>query len=79
MRPPNRIQNRSAGIDVKRVPKFVRLRRRHRFDAGAQMPRVMAAGAAAADGAEQVAQGAVAEEVERLVGHFELHLAGILS
>src|SRR6266850_7156780 len=43
------------------------------------MPRVVPAGAAAADRAEQVAQRAVAEEVERLVGDLELHRTGVFA
>src|SRR5215831_9101130 len=43
------------------------------------MPRIVPAGAAAADRAEQVAQRAIAEEVERLVGDLELHRTRVLA
>ena len=46
------------------------------LDAGRQIARVVAAGAAVAGRAEQIAQRAVAEKIERLVGDLELHLAG---
>ena len=49
------------------------------LDAGAQMPRVVPAGAAAAHGTEQIAQRPIAEEVERLVGDLELDRAGVLA
>ena len=70
--PPHRVEDRAARIEVERVAELVRLRRAGRFDAGGQVARVVAAEAALAERAEQVAQRAVAEEVERLVGHLEL-------
>ena len=69
----------AARIEIHRVAELVRLRRRDRFDAGRQVPRVVAAGAAAADRAEQIAQRTVAEKVERLVGDLELHRSGVLA
>ena len=71
------VQNRRRGVDVHRVAELVRLRRAAGLDAGRQIARVVPAGAAVAGRAEQVAQRAVAEEVERLVGDLELHLAGL--
>src|SRR5205085_8500563 len=71
--------DRGAGIDVHRVAEFVWLRRGGGFDAGAEMARVVAARTAAADGPEQVAQGAIAEEIERLVGDLEFHRAAVFA
>ena len=60
-----------AGVEVQRVAELVRLRRAGRLDAGRLLARVVAAEAALAERAEQIAQRAVAEEVERLVGDLE--------
>src|SRR3970040_762084 len=79
MQPSDRIENRAAGIDVEHVAELVRLWRRDGLDARAQMARVVSPCVAAPDGPQQVAKGAVAKEVEGLVGHFELHLARILT
>jgi hypothetical protein len=73
------VQDCAARIDVERVAELVRLGRRDRLDAGAEVSRVVPPRAAAADRAEQIAQRAVAEKVERLVGDLELHRAGILA
>ena len=79
MQPLHGVEDRAARIDVQRVAELVGLGRGHRLDAGAEVARVVAAGAAAADRAEQIAQRAVAEEVERLVGDLEVHRAGVLA
>ena len=60
-----------AAIEVQRVAELVGLRRAGGFDAGRLLPRVVAAVAALAERAEQIAQRAVAEEIERLVGDLE--------
>ena len=65
------VQDGAAGVDVERVAELVGLGRGGHLDAGAQVPRVVHAGAAASHRAEQVAQGAIAQEVERLVGDLE--------
>ena len=75
----DRVEDRPARIDVQRIAELVGLRRRHGLDAGAEMTRVVTARAAAADRAQQIAERPVAEKVERLVGHLEAHLAGVLS
>ena len=62
----------AAGIEVQRVAELMRLRRAAGFDAGGQVARVVPAGAALAERAEQIAQRAVAEKIERLVGDLEL-------
>src|SRR5688500_20080827 len=79
MKPSDGVQDRAARVDVERVAELVGFRRRHRLDARAQMTGVVAAGAAPADGSQQVAQRPIAEEVERLVRHLEANLAGVLS
>ena len=66
-----RVQQRRGRVEVQRVAELVRLRRAGRFDAGRLLARVVAAVAALAERAEQIAQRAVAEEVERLVGDLE--------
>ena len=66
------VQQRAAGVEVQRVAELVRLRRAGRFDAGRLLARVVAAVAALAERAEQIAQRAVAEKIERLVGDLEL-------
>ena len=58
-------------VEVQRVAELVRLRRAGRLDAGRLLARVVAAVAALAERPEQIAQRAVAEEVERLVGDLE--------
>ena len=67
----DRVQQRAGRIEVQRVAELVRLRRAGRLDAGRLLARVVAAEAALAERAEQIAQRAVAEEVERLVGDLE--------
>ena len=67
----HRVQQRAGRVEVERVAELVRLRRAGRLDAGRLLARVVAAVAALAERAEQIAQRAVAEEVERLVGDFE--------
>ena len=59
------------GIQVQRVSELVRLRRCDGFDAGGVVARVVAAQTALAHRPEQVAQRAVAEKIEALVGHLE--------
>src|SRR5712691_3049492 len=66
-----RVQERRRGVEVQRVAELVRLRRAGRFDAGRLLARVVAAIAALAERAEQIAQRAITEEVERLVGDLE--------
>ena len=61
-----------AAIEIQRVAELVRLRRAGRLDAGRLLARVVAAVAALAERAEQIAQRAVAEKIERLVGDLEL-------
>src|SRR5262249_22071592 len=71
--PGDRVQERRRRIEVERVAELVRLRRAGRLHAGRLLARVVAAVAALAERAEQIAQRAVAEEVERLVGDLEGH------
>src|SRR5262245_45912320 len=71
------VQNRCAGVEVQRVAELVLLRRAARLDAGGHLARVVAAEAALAERPEQIAQGAVAEEVEALVGDLEPVVFGI--
>src|SRR6185503_20301084 len=79
VQPLHRVEDGSARVDVQRVAELVRLRRRHRLDARAQMTGVVPPGAAAADRSQQVAQRPIAEEVERLVRDLETNLPGVLS
>ena len=68
----------AARVEVHRVAELVRLRRAAGLDAGGHLARVVAAEAALAERAEQVAQRAVAEEVEALVGDLEAVLLGVV-
>ena len=65
------IQHGAAGIEVQRIAELVRLRRGDRLDAGRVVARVVAAEAALAERAEQIAQRAIAEKIQALVGDFE--------
>ena len=67
----DRVEQRARRIEVERVAELVRLRRAGGLDAGRLLARVVAAVAALAERPEQIAQRAVAEEVERLVGDLE--------
>ena len=69
--PLDGVQQRGGGVEVERVAELVGLRRTGGLDTGRLLTRVVAAVAALAERAEQIAQRAVAEEVERLVGDFE--------
>ena len=73
------VQNGAARIQVHRVAELVRLGCRDGLDAGGQVPGVVASGTAAAHRTQEVAKGAIAEEVERLVGDLEFHGAGVLA
>src|SRR5579864_6931283 len=65
------VEQRRSGIQIERIAVFVRLGRRHRLHAGRLFPRVVTAEAALAERSEQIAQRAVAEKIERLVGDLE--------
>ena len=67
----NRVQDGAARIQVQGVAELVGLGRGDRFDAGRVVAGVVAAEAALAERAEQIAQRAIAEEIEALVGHLE--------
>ena len=67
------VQERAGGVQVEGVAEFVGLRRAGGFDASRLLPRVVPPEAALAERTEKVAQRAIAEEVECLVGHFKLH------
>ena len=67
----HRVDHGAAGIDVEGIAEFVRLRRRDCLDARGVVARVVAAEAALAERAEQIAQRAIAEKIQALVGHFE--------
>ena len=79
VQPLHGVEDGAARVDVERVAELVGLGRGNRLDAGAQVPRVVQPRAAAAHRAEQIAQRAVAQEVQRLVGDLELHAAGVLA
>ena len=79
MQPLDGIENRAARIEVEGVAKLVGLGCRHGLDARRQVPCVVAPGAAATDRAEQVAERAIAEKVQRLVGHLEGDGSGIVA
>ena len=65
------VQHGAAGIEVQRIAELVRLGRGDGLDAGGVVARVVAAEAALAERAEQIAQRAIAEKIEALVGHLE--------
>ena len=65
------VQQRRRRVEIQRVAELVGLRRAGRFDAGGLLARVVPPVAALAERAEQIAQRAVAEKVERLVGDLE--------
>ena len=65
------VQQRAGRIEVQGVAELVRLRRAGGFHAGRVLAGVVAAVAALAERTEQIAQRAVAEKVERLVGDLE--------
>ena len=69
----HRVQQRARGVEVEGIAELVGLGRGGGLDAGRLLARVVPAEAALAERPEQIAQRAVAEEVERLVGDFELH------
>ena len=69
----DRVQQRAGGVEVQRVAELVRLGRAGGFDARGLLARVVASEAALAERPEEIAKGAVAEKVECLVGHLELH------
>ena len=71
--PLHRIQNRRGDIEIHHVTEFVRLGRAAGLDPGRQIARVVAAGAAVSRRAQQIAQRAIPEKIERLVGDLELH------
>ena len=66
------VQQRARRIQVQRVAELVALGRAGRFDAGRLLARVVAAVAALAERPQQIAERTVSQEVQRLVGHFEL-------
>ena len=66
-------------IEVQGVAELVRLGRAHRLDAGGVLASVVPSVAALAERTEQIAQRAVAEKVERLVGDLERRRRLILS
>ena len=66
------VQQRAGRIEIQRVAELVRFRRTGRFDTSRLLARVVPAVAALAERAEQVAQRAIAEKVERLVRDLEL-------
>ena len=70
----HRVEDGRGGVDVQRVAELVGLGRAAGFHAGGEVAGVVPARAAVAERPEQVAQRLEAEEVERLVGHLELHL-----
>ena len=70
---PDGVEDGRGGVEIHRVAELVALRRAAGFDAGRQVARVVTAGAAVADRAEQIAQRLEAEKVERLVGDLEGH------
>src|SRR6185436_11195139 len=76
-RPQHGVQNRPARVEVQRVAELVFLRGAAGLDAGGHLARVVAAEAALAERAEQIAQRLVAEEVEALVGDLEAVLLGV--
>ena len=65
------VQQRAGGVEIQCVAELVRLGRSGCLDAGRLLARVVTTEAALAERAQQIAQGAVAEEVERLVGDLE--------
>src|SRR5205823_10102737 len=67
----DRSQQRRRGVEVQRIAELVRLGRAGRLDARRLLTRVVAPVAALAERSKKVAQRAVAEEVECLVGHLE--------
>ncbi len=73
----DRVQQRAGGIQVQRVAELVRLGGSRRLDAGRLFTRIVPAIAALAERPEQVAQRAVPEEIERLVGHLEGHVLSV--
>ena len=77
-RSEHRVHDRRARVEVHRVAELVRLRRAARLDAGRHLARVVAAQAALAERSEQIAQRAVAQEVQALVGDLEPVLLGVV-
>ena len=75
---PDGREQRLADIQIQRVAELVLLRRARGLDAGRQVARVVPPEAGFAERAEQILQRLESEEVERLVGDFELHL-GVLA
>ena len=73
----HRVQHGAAGIEVERVAELVGLGGAAGLDAGGHVAGVVPAGAGVPQRAEQIAQRAEAEEVEGLVGHLELDVAGL--
>ena len=65
------IQQRRGRVEIHRVAELVRLGRAGGFDAGRLLARVVPPVAALAERAEQIAQRAIAEKIQRLVGDLE--------
>ena len=74
-RPPcQRIRQRRVHVEIQRVAEFVLLRRGVGLDAGSQVRGLVRSEARLADAAHELAERAVAEEVDTLLGEIELHL-----
>src|SRR5213593_1737591 len=72
--PLDRVQQRGVDVQVQHVAILVLLARRFGLEARREVLGVVGAEARLPDRAEQVLEGAVAEEVDALVGEIELHL-----
>src|SRR6266571_5354344 len=71
----NGVEERFANVQVQRVAEFVGARDPAGLDAGGDVPRVVAAKAAAAQRAEQILERLEAEEINGLVGDLETNLS----
>src|SRR5882762_1772617 len=69
-----RVRERGVDVEVERVTVLVGLADRLGFDAGGEVLGLVRPEARLADAAQQVLQGAVAEEIDALLGEVELHL-----
>ena len=76
---PDGLQQRAADVQVQGVSEFIVPGGSAGFDSRGHFPGVVPSELASAQGAQQVLQGPVPQEVEALVGELEANLAGLAA
>src|SRR6185437_8437366 len=75
----NRARERGSDVEIQSIAKFVGLRSATGLDAGGEIARIVTSEAGFSERTKQIAQRAIAEKVEALVGDLKLGLCLILS